>query len=77
MIGPNGAPSGIAFSEIEAYARLLGFDDLDDRVSLVHYVKVCDYAWMTETGKRRGSGGGAKQHTSSGSRLPGDGNRRS
>lgn len=76
MIGPSGVPSGISFTEIEAYARLLGFDDLDDRVTLVHFVKVCDYSWMTETAKRRGTGGGTEQHAKGGGRLPRNGNRR-
>lgn len=39
-------------SEIEAYSRLFGFDGFEDRVDLVHYVKVCDSAWIEQMKKR-------------------------
>lgn len=40
-------------TEIEAYSRLFGFDDFQDRVDLVHYVLVCDATWRIEMQKRR------------------------
>lgn len=53
MIAPNGQPSGIALSEIESYARMFGFETLDDRFDLMYYVKVCDDTWLQEMNKRR------------------------
>ena len=63
MIGPNGIPSGIALSEIEAYARMFGFDSLEDRFDLMHYVMVCDRLWLEEMMKRRPKqGAGTVKH---------------
>ena len=53
MIGPNGIPCGIPLSEIESYARMFGFDTLEDRFDLMQYVRACDDAWLTEMQKRR------------------------
>lgn len=39
--------------ELDAYARLFGFDTLEDRTDLVHFVKVCDATWLAEMQKRR------------------------
>lgn len=74
IIGPGGIPSGIPLSEIEAYARIFNFTDIGDRQDLVHYVKVCDEAWLTEAEKRRASGNAVK-HTPSRGRQPGHGYR--
>ena len=64
MIGPNGIPSGIALSEIEAYARMFGFDTLEDRFDLMHYVMVCDRTYLGELEKRRPKqSGGTVKHT--------------
>lgn len=62
MIGSNGNPSGIALSEIESYARMFGFASLEDRLDLVHYVKICDDAWLNEVNKRRKPVGGPGKH---------------
>lgn len=51
-MGANGVPSGIPLSEIEAYARMFGFDSLADRFDLMHYVRVCDQTWLKEIAKR-------------------------
>ena len=59
IIGPNGHPSGIAITEIKAYARMFGFDSLEDRFDLMHFVKVCDDAWMQQAEKRRPKENGA------------------
>jgi len=62
IMGPNGTPSGIALSEIESYSRMFGHDSLEDRLDLVHYVKICDDAWLTEVNKRRKPVGNAGKH---------------
>jgi len=62
MMGGNGTPSGIALSEIESYARMFKFDSLEDRLDLVHYVKICDDAWLTEVNKRREPIANARKH---------------
>lgn len=53
ILGPNGAPGGIPLSEIESYARMVGFESLEDRLDLMHYIRICDDAWLGEVGKRR------------------------
>ncbi len=64
-IGPNGTPSGIPLSEIESYARMFGFDDLEDRFDLMHYVRICDDVWLSEIKKRSPKPGGtAGKHPS-------------
>jgi hypothetical protein len=63
MIGPNGQPSGIALSEIESYARMFGFETLDDRFDLMNYIKVCDDTWLAEMNKRRKPVGNSGKHT--------------
>jgi len=64
MIAPNGQPSGIALSEIESYARMFGFETMDDRFDLLHFVKVCDDIWLKEVNKRRTkTGGNPGKHT--------------
>lgn len=65
MIGANGTPSGIPLSEMESYARMFGFGSLEDRLDLVHYVKICDDAWLTEVNKRRKPVGNPGKHTPS------------
>ena len=65
IIGPNGQPSGIALSEIESYARMFGFETLDDRFDLMHFIKVCDDTWLTELNKRRKPVGNPGKHTTS------------
>ena len=65
ILGANGTPSGIPLSEIESYARVFGFDDLEDRLDLVHFVKICDDAWLAEVNKRRKPVGNAGKHTKS------------
>ena len=64
ILGPDGTPSGIALTEIESYSRMFGFDSLDDRVELVHFVKICDDAWLAEVNKRRTPVGGSGKHSS-------------
>lgn len=53
MIAPDGSPVGISLLEIEAYARMFGFDTLEDRHDLLHYVKICDHAWLEEVKRRQ------------------------
>uniref|UniRef100_A0AAU7VGH1 Uncharacterized protein n=1 Tax=Dinoroseobacter phage vB_DshS_R26L TaxID=3161158 RepID=A0AAU7VGH1_9CAUD len=63
MMGANGTPSGIPLSEMESYARMFGFGSPEDRLDLVHYVKICDDAWLTEVNKRRKPVGNPGKHT--------------
>lgn len=64
IIGPNGAPSGIPLSEIESYARMFGFSNLEDRFDLMHYVRICDDVWLSEVKKRsRKPDGNPGKHT--------------
>jgi hypothetical protein len=62
MIAPNGVPSGIPLSEIQAYAEMFGFDSMQDRFDLMQFVKACDEVWLQQVEKRR-SNGNPKQHT--------------
>lgn len=51
-------------SEIEAYARMFGFDTLEDRFDLMYYVMECDRCWLEEMRKRRpAQSGNAGKHT--------------
>ena len=73
IIGDEGVPSGIAMSEIESYCRMFGFDSLEDRFDLMHYIKFCDSIFLEEVGKKRSAR--AKQRPTSGGRQPRRGTR--
>jgi|AVFP01.1.fsa_nt_gi hypothetical protein len=53
MVGPSRSLCGISVSEIEAYANLLEFNTIQDRLDLLTYVKFCDAVWLEEMEKRR------------------------
>ncbi len=47
-----GGPAPIPLTEIEAYCRLTGVDEMDDVADLLYQVRRLDGVWLEETGKK-------------------------
>lgn len=66
----NGNPNAIPLSEILAFCNLFGYDTLEERHSVLKFVRVCDKTYLDEKGARNGN------NTKSRSRQHGRGTRR-